>query len=183
MIDAAAHAPRARRVTTRKHRVVVAREQYKFSCAHMTVFPDGTKERLHGHNYQVGAVLELVDVGFAQMLPFELIKSALAAICKDFRERVLVAERNPFHETVRDDAAELEMRLCGKRYVFPREDALLLPIDNISVEGLAAYLVDRLVTALAPDLPRGVVHAIEVSVHESPGQGAASQIVLAGDGA
>ena len=170
---------RAMTDVTRRHRVVVAREQYKFSCAHMTVFPDGTKERLHGHNYQVGAVLELHDVGFAQMLPFALIKDALAAICKEFRERVLVAAANPFHETVRDDGVELEIRLCGKRYVFPREDALILPIDNVAVEALAAYLADRLVAALAPSLPAGVVHAVEVSVHESPGQGAACQVVLA----
>lgn len=162
----------------RRHRVVVAREQYKFSCAHMTVFPDGTKERLHGHNYQVGAVLELHDVAFAQMLPFAPIKDALAALCKEFRERVLLAERNPFYEPVRDDGGEFELRLCGKRYVFPREDVLLLPIDNVAVEGLAAYLVDRLVDALRPSLPPGVVHAIEVSVHESPGQGAACQVVL-----
>jgi 6-pyruvoyltetrahydropterin/6-carboxytetrahydropterin synthase len=166
---------------TRRHRVVVAREQYKFSCAHMTVFPDGTKERLHGHNYQVGAVLELHDVAFAQMIPFAPIKDALSVICKEFRERVLLAANNPFFEKLRDDDDELELRLCGKRYVFPREDVLLLPIDNVAVEGLAAYLVDRMVAALTPSLPPGVVHAIEVSVHESPGQGAACQVVLEGE--
>ena len=162
---------------TRRHRVVVARDQYKFSCAHMTVFPDGTKERLHGHNYQVGAVLELSDVSFANMLPFALIKDALAAICKEFRERVLIAANNPFMEKLRDDD-ELELRLCGQRYVFPREDVLLLPIDNIAVEPLAAHLADQLVAALTPSLPPGVVHAIEVSVHESPGQGSTCQVVL-----
>ena len=134
----------------RRHRIVVAREQYKFSCAHMTVFPDGTKERLHGHNYQLGAVLELTDVGFAQMIPFAAIKDALAAICKQFRERVLLAEANPLMQIVKDDAEELEARVCGKRYVFPREDVLLLPIDNVSAEALAAYLAERLVADLAP---------------------------------
>lgn len=165
-------------MSERRHRVVVAREQYKFSCAHMTVFPDGSKERLHGHNYQVGAVLELHDVGFQQMLPFEHIKDALAGICKVFRERVLLAELNPYFEKLVDDGVELELRLCGKRYVFPREDALLLPIDNVSAEALAAHLAELMVTALAPRLPAGVVHAIEVSVHESPGQGSSCQIVL-----
>ncbi|MBK9035428.1 MAG: 6-carboxytetrahydropterin synthase [Myxococcales bacterium] len=164
--------------TTRYHRVVVAREQYKFSCAHMTVFPDGTKERLHGHNYQLGAVLELADVAFAQMIPFAAIKDALATICKEFRERVLLADANPFYEQVRADDDELEVRVCGRRYVFPREDVLLLPIDNVSAEALAAYLADRLVAALGPSLPPGVVHAVEVSVHESPGQGSSCQIRL-----
>ncbi len=162
----------------RRHRLVVAREQYKFSCAHMTVFPDGTKERLHGHNYQVGAVLEVNDVSFAHMIPFAPIKEALAAICLELRERVLLAERNPFLTIVRDDDAELELTLCGKRYVFPREDALLLPIDNIAVEPLAAYVADLLLARLRALLPAGVVTGLEVSVHEGPGQGASCHLAL-----
>ena len=161
-----------------RHRMVVAREQYKFSCAHMTVFPDGTKERLHGHNYQVGAALELTDVSFASMIAFAPIKEALAGICASFKERVLLAENNPFFEKVRDDGEELELRLCGKRYVMPREDALLLPIDNIAVEPLAAYIAGVMLAKLGDALPRGVVAALEVSVHESPGQGASCLVPL-----
>jgi 6-pyruvoyltetrahydropterin/6-carboxytetrahydropterin synthase len=162
----------------RRHRLVVAREQYKFSCAHMTVFPDGTKERLHGHNYQVGAVLELNDVSFAHMIPFAPIKEALAAICADFRERVLLAEKNPYLVIVRDTAEEIELTLCGKRYVLPREDALLLPLDNIAVEPLAAHIADLLLARLDGILPRGVVQALEVSVHEGPGQGSSCHLAL-----
>jgi 6-pyruvoyltetrahydropterin/6-carboxytetrahydropterin synthase len=162
----------------RRHRLVVAREQYKFSCAHMTVFPDGTKERLHGHNYQVGAVLELSDVSFAHMIPFAPIKEALAAICADFRERVLLAEKNPYFVIVRDNAVEIELTLCGKRYVFPREDALLLPLDNIAVEPLAAHIADLLLARLDGILPREIVMALEVSVHEGPGQGASCHVSL-----
>ena len=145
----------------------------------MTVFPDGSKERLHGHNYQVGAVLELSDVSFAHMIAFAPIKDALAAICHAFRERVLLAEHNPYFELVRDDGDELELRLCGKRYVMPREDALLLPIDNVAVEPLAAHIAELLLARLGEALPAGVVTALEVSVHESPGQGASCHVPLA----
>jgi 6-pyruvoyltetrahydropterin/6-carboxytetrahydropterin synthase len=163
----------------RRHRMVVAREQYKFSVAHMTVFPDGSKERLHGHNYQVSAVLELTDISFAHMIAFAPIKDALAAICLDFRERTLLAQKNPFFELIRDDGDEIELRLCGKRYVLPREDVLLLPIDNIAVEPLAAHVADLLLARLAGLLPEGVVSALEVTVHEGPGQGASCHLDLA----
>ena len=33
--------------------IVLEKEYFKFSCAHFLIFPDGTKERLHGHNYRV----------------------------------------------------------------------------------------------------------------------------------
>lgn len=32
----------------KKHRIYVGKDAHKFSAAHMTVFPDGKKERLHG---------------------------------------------------------------------------------------------------------------------------------------
>ena len=159
-----------------KHRLSIAREQYKFSCAHMTVFPDGTKERLHGHNYMIAVALELDTVEIDAMIPFAPLKGALSDICAAWKERVLLAARNPRFEIVRDDS-ELEFRLCGERYVMPRGDALLLPIDNISVEALAAHVAAllhaRLSTMLGPH-----VGALEATVEESPGQGSTCRVEL-----
>ena len=144
----------------------------------MTVFPDGNKERLHGHNYQVGLELDLTDISFATMLPFVAIKDCLAAICKDLRERVIIAARNPLTTIVRADADEVELTVCGKRYVLPREDVVLLPIDNVSVEALASHLGDRVLASLGPSLAPGVVTALDVWVSESPGQGATCRLEL-----
>ena len=159
-----------------RHRISIARDQYKFSCAHMTVFPDGTKERLHGHNYTVAVAVEVDRVDLPAMLPFAAIKGALGALCAEWKERVLIAARNPHLELVRDDT-ELELRLCGERYVLPRGDALLLPIDNISVEALAAHVAD-LLAARIPALAAPHVRALEVTIEESPGQGASSTLEL-----
>jgi len=159
-----------------KHRIVIAREQYKFSCAHMTVFPDGTKERLHGHNYTVAVAIAVDKVELAAMLPFTPIKAALAELCAMYKERVLLAEHNPHFEIVSDEG-ELEFRLCGQRYVLPHGDALLLPIDNISVEALAAHIAQILKTKIAA-LAAPHVRSLEVTVEESPGQGASCELTL-----
>ncbi len=137
----------------------------------MTVFPDGTKERLHGHNYTIALAIETDRIDLPSMLPFAPIKDALGQLCVEWKERVLVATANPHFQLVRDDS-ELEFRLCGERYVMPRGDALLLAIDNISVEALAAHLAVVLRDRLAGELVRPHVVAIEVTVEESPGQGA-----------
>jgi 6-pyruvoyltetrahydropterin/6-carboxytetrahydropterin synthase len=156
-----------------KHRISIAREQYKFSCAHMTVFADGTKERLHGHNYTVAVELEIETIELAAMVPFAPIKAELAQLCAAWKEHVLIAAKNPFMEIIRDDD-ELELVLCGDRYVMPRQDALLLPVDNVSVEALAAH-----VAALLRDrIPQAGVRAIAVTVEESPGQGARCELTL-----
>jgi 6-pyruvoyltetrahydropterin/6-carboxytetrahydropterin synthase len=157
-----------------KHRITIAREQYKFSCAHMTVFADGSKERLHGHNYTIAVALDVDRVDLQSMIPFAPIKAALAELCGAWKEHVLLATKNPFFELIRDED-ELEIKLCGDRYVMPRQDALLLPIDNISVEALAAHIASLLAERLgAPPHAR----ALEVTVEESPGQGASATIEL-----
>jgi 6-pyruvoyltetrahydropterin/6-carboxytetrahydropterin synthase len=157
-----------------KHRIAIAREQYKFSCAHMTVFADGSKERLHGHNYTVAVALEVDRIDLQAMIPFAPIKAALAELCGGWKEHVLLAAKNPFFELVRDEE-EIEFKLCGDRYVMPRQDALLLPIDNISVEALAAHIAALLAERLGR--PPHATH-LEVTVEESPGQGASAAIPL-----
>ncbi|GAB4566024.1 MAG: 6-pyruvoyl tetrahydropterin synthase family protein [Haliangiales bacterium] len=155
------------------YRIDVARTEFKFSCAHMTVFPDGSKERMHGHNYYLGLALELRDISFENMIAFAHIKDAAAALCRRWKEHLLVATDNPHFTLVRDEAdGELEFRLCGDRYVLPRRDVLLLPIDNVAVEPLAAYAAELLLAELAETLRPEVVVAVEVQVSEVPGQGA-----------
>ncbi len=140
----------------------------------MTVFPDGTKERLHGHNYTVAVSIELDSVALPAMLPFAPVRAAITELCQAWRERVLVAAHNPHLVVVRDDERELEMRLCGERYVFPRGDVLLLPVDNVSCEALAAHVAELLRPKLAVPHVRG----LEVTVEEHPGQGASCEIQL-----
>jgi 6-pyruvoyltetrahydropterin/6-carboxytetrahydropterin synthase len=167
---AAAVAARRRRPDRVTHHLVLAREQFKFSCAHMTVFADGTKERLHGHNYTIAVELEVERVDLAAMIPFAPIKAAIAELCAAWKERVLLAATNPFFKILRDDT-ELEFTLCGERYVMPRHDALLLPIDNISVEALAAHVAELL-------RPQISARTLCVTVSESPGQGARCSLSL-----
>ena len=158
------------------HRIRIARAEHKFSCAHMTVFADGSKERLHGHNYTVEVALEVDRIDLASMIPFTPIKAAIRELCAAWKERVLLAARNPWMNVVRD-ADELEFTLCGQRYVLPRGDALLLPIDNISVEALAAHVAELLRDRLAAlALPSAAT--LEVTIEESPGQGASTTVAL-----
>ena len=142
----------------------------------MTVFADGTKERLHGHNYTIAVAIEVDRVELSAMIPFAPIKAALGELCAAWKEHLLLAAKNPFFEMVRDDD-ELEFKLCGERYVLPRQDALLLPIDNVSVEALAAHIAALLRSRIVL-LDASHVVAIEVTVAESPGQGASCELSL-----
>jgi 6-pyruvoyltetrahydropterin/6-carboxytetrahydropterin synthase len=161
------------------HRIEVARSEHKFSCAHMTVFPDGRKERLHGHNYTVSVSLDLTAISFAELIDFGGIKRVVAALCAEWRERTLVAEHNP-ETRIRRAGGEVELVVCGRRYVLPEEDVLLLPVDNTTVEALSALWARLLATRLAGVLRDSPAIGLEVRIEESPGQGASSYFQLVG---
>ena len=154
------------------HRIEIARERYKFSCAHMTVFPDGTRERLHGHNYYVSIAVDLSDVSFEHMIDFGVFKAALAQLCGEWKEYTLLPSENPFFEVVSDTAEEIEFRMCGSRFVLPRGDVKLLPVDNVSVEALSSHIADILTERLGSSVSAGSVSGFQVTISENPGQGA-----------
>ena len=169
-------------------RIHIHKEALKFSSAHMTVFPDGTKEALHGHNYTTTVSLDLIDTSLKQMVSFSEIKKEIRAICEAWDEKVLLPGKCPFFE-IKGQAAggaeaggandtlrsgELEFYLCDKRYVLPSEEAVLLPIDNVTSERLAEefcrLFVERLKTRSLLEKFTG----IQVNIEETPGQGATS---------
>ena len=46
-------------------------------------------------------------------------------------------------------AGEVEVTFAERRWVFPQDDCLLLPVANTTTELLAQYVAERLRTALA----------------------------------
>lgn len=159
-------------------RLHVVTDPDRLYCGHMTVYPNGRKERLHGHNFRVFLDVDLADGSLARMVDLDVFRHTLDAICAAWKERLLLPARNPFLELVRDDGAEIEFRLCGQRYVCPREDVALLPIENASVEGLAEHVAHVLVERVAGAVDRSVVVGLEVRIEELPGIGASYALSL-----
>lgn len=153
----------------------IRKDHFKFSAAHMTVFPDGGKERLHGHNYQVELTVELIEPALAQMLSYEVFKRALKTVCEQWDEKVLIAAGNPWLEALSAEDGECAFRLCGKRYVLPADEVAMLEMDNITAENLARLLFERFWAELTADRTvswREQVIAISIRIDESRGQGA-----------
>jgi 6-pyruvoyltetrahydropterin/6-carboxytetrahydropterin synthase len=155
-----------------KTQIHIRKENIKFSAAHMTVFPDGTKEALHGHNYQIELTIELKDGSFKKMVSFSLFKEALKKITENWDEKVLIAEKNPFYKETARSKKEVEFTVCKKRYVLPADEVEILPIENISSEELAQHLLSLWVKTMGETKLRGWADSVVVRVDESPGQGA-----------
>lgn len=151
--------------------LVIAKQQHKFSCAHVTLFPDGTKERLHGHNYQLQ-----VEFEFSQrtdpFFDFGEIKRVLMALCRDLNEYVLLPANTSRVQLVSKDEVSTEVRICEKRYVFPTDEVIWLPIANIVVEELSRFFWQRIQEQLGSSLCEAGIEKMRVFVTETDGQGA-----------
>ncbi len=161
--------------------LILRKEAFKFAAAHMTVFPDGSKEPLHGHNFQVEVRVELKAAASSEqaMLPFGGLKQAILQICQQWDEKVLLPARSPFLILLQEDAeGSLAFRFCGKRYLLPRDEVELLPITNGSTEQLSVHFGERLLEVWRQAGWLAGVHAVAVRIEESPQQGAATRWVL-----
>ncbi len=150
----------------------IRKEALKFSASHMTVFLDGSKEALHGHQYQPSLSVVLRDASFENLIPFSDFKSAMKKIAGLWDEKVLIATKNPFYQKIKTTRASHEFKLCGKRYIIPTDETVLLAVDNITCEALARAYYEFLRAELDDLLDNPNLISVSVLIEEAPGQGA-----------
>ena len=148
-----------------KYKIIVERETLRFAAAHITTF-QGQAEPLHGHNYALLVEVEGDLSEDAWVMDFGELKRMAEALCQQLDHRFLLPRDNPTLQiTDLDDAWQIASR--DRRYVIPKSDVCLLPLDNSTAERLAEWFCHRLAEALAE---RGNIISISVGVEEAPGQ-------------
>lgn len=157
-----------------RHTILIRKDRLKFSSAHMTVFPDGTKENLHGHNYQVSIEIDVPKADLAEMLPFHEVKKTASAICDRWDEKVLLAAKCPFLKGRVDSVEATAFELCGKKYSLPADEVVWLPVDNVTSESLSRLFAEKLAEDLAGALKKTRASRLELRIEEAPGQGASA---------
>jgi len=160
------------------HRIHFRKSELKFASAHMTVFPDGSKEALHGHNYITEVSLDLESIELSQMVPFSSFKTFILKICEEWDEKVLLQKNCPFFKILSETSQDIEFLLCKKRYILPRDEVILLPLDNIATETLANLFCQKLLNYLETQNFFQNIRGIQVKIEESPGQGSTRSFLL-----
>ncbi|MDI1328519.1 MAG: 6-carboxytetrahydropterin synthase [Brevundimonas sp.] len=148
----------------------IDKEDIKFSAGHFTLFADGARERLHGHNFNVAAVITTRVENNGMTLDYNIIKRALRALCQELDEYVLIPTLVP-SLTISTLGRSLVIVFGEDEFRLPAGDVRLLPIRNTTVEELAAYLLNRLVGQEAWSARWGVTE-IALEVSSGPGQSA-----------
>lgn len=149
-----------------RFRLVLAKEDFRFSVAHFTVFSADDAELLHGHNYQVTVEVEGPEVGELGLLAdIDRIKSEIRRFCSSLDSRTLLPAACP-HLEIERRGGQVHVAYADRRYALPESDVLMLPIANVTMELLARGLWEE----LAPGLADTGLERLTVSIEEAPGQ-------------
>lgn len=164
-----------------KYKVRVTKDYLTFCSAHFICF-EGTKcEYLHGHNYRVAAEIEAALNEDFLVFDFIVLKRILRDITNELDHRMMVPLKSRTLE-IEHNEQSVRIRYGKKEWVFPREDCILLPVENTTAELLARWIVNRLREELArygegAPMKLAAPEILRVEVEESPGQSAVYETV------
>jgi 6-pyruvoyltetrahydropterin/6-carboxytetrahydropterin synthase len=143
------------------------RSNIRFSCAHI-IHEYEKCGRLHGHTYAIHAKITGKPDEKGIIIDFSQLKEILREIANELDHHVLIPEESRISE-IKKEEKFVEIQALKKRYLFPYEDCVFLPIRSTSAENLSKYILKQLIDRIK--LPKGIKN-VEVGVDEGYGQGA-----------
>jgi 6-pyruvoyltetrahydropterin/6-carboxytetrahydropterin synthase len=158
-----------------EHYTVRVTKDYLVFCSGHFISYEGDKcERLHGHNYRAAVEVEGALDANRYVFDFIALKNLTRDIVDELDHRMMLATQNP-HIRVEAGPRSVHVRYREREWLFPREDCVLLPIENTTAELLARYIAHRLLEALQSQRAYRP-EVLRVEVEENIGQSATCEI-------
>jgi len=155
-------------------RVDVTKDHLVFSAAHFITFNGNICERLHGHNWRTRVSVSGPLDENSYVFDFIALRDNLQKVVDKLDHRMLLPDRHPTI-SVRQSENEVEVRFEERRWIFPAEDCLILPIANTTAELLAHWIAVQMLGRL-PVEARELLSSIRVGVEENFGQWAECEL-------
>ncbi|MCL2032030.1 MAG: 6-pyruvoyl tetrahydropterin synthase family protein [Methanomassiliicoccaceae archaeon] len=122
--------------------------------------------RLHGHSYTVRMRLEGEPGENGMVMDFVVLKKKLRSMTAEMDHKVLLPAASDIVRIEERDGS-VEVSSCGKRYVFPAEDVLMLDIRTTTAEDMARMMAEKIIGEI--DIP-GTVKSVSIGLDEERGQ-------------
>lgn len=155
-------------MSAERYTIRVTKDSFVFSCGHFITFNGTECERLHGHNYRVAVEVEGPLDENRYVFDFIALRDRTQEIVGELDHHMLLATNNPLLP-VEADARQVRVRFRDKEWSFPREDCVLLPIENTTAELLAKWIGRRLKDVLERRY-NFTPQILSVEVEENTGQ-------------
>ena len=155
---------------SRSYKVRVTKDDLVFCSGHFITLTGGLCERIHGHNYEVAVEVE-DDLGEdSYVFDFIALLALTRALVGELDHRMLLPGRSSLIR-VEPEGPNWLVRFEDRRWSFPQDECVVLPLGNTTAELLADYLAGRLLLDFETR-KLGTPRVLRVEVEESFGQGA-----------
>ncbi len=155
-----------------KYSIKVYKQYFNFACSHFMIFDDGSREPLHGHNYRVQVKGDALELGKSDMVfDFLDIKPIVREVCDSLDHKLILPKENHQLKIFEEDKNYNIQTPDGSHFSIPKQDVLLLPIENTSSERIAIYLNEK-IREITWNKFQFKFAKLEVEVEETPGQSA-----------
>ncbi|MFW9964164.1 MAG: 6-pyruvoyl tetrahydropterin synthase family protein [Candidatus Sifarchaeia archaeon] len=134
-------------------------QRMHFSASHF-LKAGSEVENLHGHNYSLKIKLTGPLNNDGMVFDFRKVKEKALKICKLLDHKVLLPSNSGTINIIKSNGF-LEVNVDEKRYVFPEEDCVIIPMKATTTELLAEYIHENL------DFPEDL--KVKICVSESEG--------------
>ena len=156
------------------YKVRVTKDHLVFCSGHFISYEGDKCERLHGHNYRTAVEVEgTLDDNF-YVFDFIALKNLTKSITDELDHRMMLPTRNRLIQ-VEEGPRSIHVHYRDREWLFPRDDCVLLPIENTTAELLARYLAQRLLENLRRQ-HQYVPQVLRVEVEENIGQSATCEL-------
>lgn len=163
-------------MTTERYRVRVTKDHLVFSAAHFITFNGNICERLHGHNWRVAVEVAGPLDENSYVFDFIALRDATQKLVGELDHRVLLPTQHPAIRVMADER-EVTATFEARRWVFPREDCVLLPVANTTAELIARWMALQLRDIIRQRSDQKL-ESLRVEIEENFGQWAMCEIPI-----
>ena len=153
-----------------RYTVRVTKDALVFSAGHFITYNGGACERLHGHNWRAAVEVDGDLDENHYVFDFIALKNRTRAITDELDHRMMLPTRNRYI-LLSEEGESIRVRYRTREWLFPRDDCVLLPVENTTAELLARYIGRRLLDAMRQQ-HQFVPDVLRVEVEENIGQSA-----------
>lgn len=135
--------------------------------------------RLHGHSYDLAVKLKRKPEATSELFfVFEEVTATVKGICKELDNKILLASGG--ENVCKEDHTSIEyISADKKRYVLPLDDVKLLPVEEVTVEALASWLGEQIVSRLRTHQGFVNLERVQITLYEGRQRGCTITVALA----
>lgn len=125
--------------------IEIHKEELKFSAGHFMLLSATQRETMHGHDYQVHATFNALIKQNGMAFDCRDYKERLLKICQSLDYRFILPSQSEYL-TIVEEAEHWVVRFGTQKIPFLKQDAVVLPVCNVTLEELSNWFLQQVIT-------------------------------------